>query len=89
MKFQKRPIVINAWKVADLTGMNQPPLPEPIATAEVAGIYTDNGQGTVTITTLEGTLTASNGDWIIQGVHGELYPCKPDIFAETYTPVED
>ena len=88
MKFQKRPIIIHAWKVADLTGMNQPPLPEPIAAAEVAGIYIDNGDGTVTIKTLEGDHLASKGDWIIQGVHGELYPCKPDIFAATYDPVE-
>lgn len=38
------------------------------------------------ISTLEGTMTASNGDWIIRGVKGELYPCKPDIFAATYEP---
>lgn len=39
------------------------------------------------IDTLEGTMHASAGDWIIEGVQGEMYPCKPDIFAETYTPV--
>ncbi len=89
MRFQKKPIIINAWRVQDLTGMNQPPLPEPIAAAEVSRQYIDNGDGTVTISTLEGTLFASKEDWIIQGVHGELYPCKPDIFAETYIPVED
>ena len=38
----------------------------------------------VTIHTLEGVMHASAGDWIITGVRGELYPCKPDIFAETY-----
>lgn len=37
-----------------------------------------------TIETLEGTMTCSENDWIIQGVNGELYPCKPDIFANTY-----
>ncbi len=36
------------------------------------------------IQTLEGSLMAQPGDWIIQGVKGELYPCKPDIFAATY-----
>lgn len=36
------------------------------------------------IETLEGTLTASPGDWIIRGISGEFYPCKPDIFAATY-----
>ena len=40
------------------------------------------------IPTLEGAMTASPGDWIIRGVQGEFYPCKPDIFAETYEPVE-
>ena len=42
-----------------------------------------------TIVTLEGTMRANPGDWIITGVHGERYPCKPDIFAETYEPVND
>ena len=88
MKFQKRPIIIHAWRVKDLTGMNQPPLPEPIAAAEVAGIYIDNGNRTVTIKTLEGDHLGLCGDWVIQGVHGELYPCKPDIFIATYDPVE-
>lgn len=38
----------------------------------------------IAIGTLEGTMTASPGDWIIRGVQGEFYPCKPDIFAATY-----
>lgn len=38
------------------------------------------------IETLEGTMTARPGDWIIRGVKGEIYPCKPDIFAATYEP---
>lgn len=41
------------------------------------------------IHTLEGDMKASVGDYIITGVHGEQYPCKPDIFEETYKPVED
>ena len=40
------------------------------------------------IATLEGTMTATEGDYIIRGVHGEFYPCKPDIFFETYDEVE-
>ncbi len=40
------------------------------------------------IHTLEGDHHAAVGDWIITGVHGEQYPCKPDIFAKTYEPVE-
>lgn len=38
----------------------------------------------VSIKTLEGTMRAAPGDWIIRGVKGELYPCKPDIFEQTY-----
>lgn len=44
--------------------------------------------GTLDIPTLEGTMTAQPGDWIIRGVQGEIYPIKPEIFAETYEPVE-
>ena len=43
----------------------------------------------VEIVTLEGTMIASPGDWIITGVAGEKYPCKPDIFFATYEPVAD
>ncbi|MEQ2417297.1 hypothetical protein AAAY30_07080 [Ruminococcoides bili] len=42
----------------------------------------------IVIHTLEGDMTASPGDYIITGVNGEKYPCKPDIFARTYEPVE-
>ena len=41
------------------------------------------------IETLEGTLHANVGDWIITGVKGEKYPCAPDIFEQTYEPVEE
>lgn len=41
----------------------------------------------IEIETLEGVMKASVGDYIIKGVHGELYPCKPDIFAKTYDKV--
>lgn len=52
----------------------------------------DNSDGTqcrigLVIPTLEGTMLAVQDDWIIRGVKGELYPCKPDIFAETYEQV--
>lgn len=40
------------------------------------------------IFTLEGVMHAAPGDWIITGVNGEQYPCKPDIFEKTYEPVE-
>ncbi len=43
----------------------------------------------VIIHTLEGDMKANIGDWIIKGVNGELYPCKPDIFEKTYESIED
>ncbi|MGE9941113.1 hypothetical protein ACQRBH_06020 [Bariatricus sp. SGI.161] len=43
----------------------------------------------MTIQTLEGPLRAAPGDWIITGIRGEQYPCKPDVFEKTYEPVED
>lgn len=48
--------------------------------------WLDNGG--IAIPTLEGTMIARPGDWIIRGVRGELYPCKPDIFAATYEKCE-
>lgn len=43
---------------------------------------------TIFIETLEGTMEARPGDWIIKGIRGELYPCKPDVFEKTYEIVE-
>lgn len=45
--------------------------------------------GTLMLKTLEGDMKASIGDYIIKGVQGEIYPCKPDIFEKTYEKVED
>ena len=59
MKFQKKPVIIDAYQ-------------------------TDKD---VYIDTLEGVMHASPGDWIITGVNGEKYPCKPDIFEKTYEKV--
>lgn len=49
---------------------------------------TRNADGTLSIQTLEGVMRADVGDWVIRGVQGEFYPCKPDIFAATYEPVD-
>jgi hypothetical protein len=48
----------------------------------------DPRQEILKITTLEGVMEARPGDWIIKGVKGEIYPCKPDIFEATYEAVE-
>ena len=45
-----------------------------------------DGEGSMAIKTLEGILYAHEGDWIICGIAGEVYPCKPDIFERTYEP---
>lgn len=49
-----------------------------------AGHYIDPETGDLMIRTLEGDMRATPGDWIIRGVQGEIYPCKPDIFEATY-----
>lgn len=51
--------------------------------------YQHTGQSPIILHTLEGELAAMPGDWIITGVRGEQYPCKPDIFAETYERIGD
>jgi hypothetical protein len=65
-------------------------MPKPLLTIEEAGVgaatpgsITRDGECLV-IATLEGMMRAQPGDWIIRGIKGELYPCKPDIFAATY-----
>lgn len=49
----------------------------------------ENADGTLNIETLEGVMRCDVGDWLICGVKGELYPCKPDVFAATYEEVRD
>lgn len=88
-KFRKKPVVIEAARVGKGLGFIDPPT-EWIKAALRAGtlIEVPNSKAW-DIKTLEGTMRAEPGDWIIQGVKGELYPCKPDIFAETYEPAEE
>lgn len=86
-QFRKKPVVIEAhqWDPTDaLTS-----LPAWLA-AYVSANPTlfDELVGAMGIRTLEGTRMAEPGDWIIRGVKGEMYPCKPDIFAATYEPVD-
>lgn len=82
MKFRKKPVVVEAR-------LFDPGVDYDEATSVVGwcgGRAVDEG---CAIDTLEGVMLASPGDWIIRGVQGEFYPCKPDIFAATYEPVED
>lgn len=87
MKFQKKPVIIEAFRI----GWDHIPdwfagaLQHEVATLNL-GIhgYYHHPDTTADIKTLEGMMHASNGDYIIQGIDGELYPCKPDIFEKTY-----
>ena len=81
-KYRKKPVVIEAVQITDETF--DAPHPNPL---HVRGVVYDPIAKTVTINTLEGVMTGRIGDWIIRGVNGELYPCKPDVFAKTYEAV--
>jgi len=83
MKFRKKPVVIDAeqflpkeWEI------------ECVEKFANYGIKTGRATGFI-IPTLEGVHELTPGDWIITGVKGETYPCKPDIFEMTYEKVED
>lgn len=85
MKYRKKPVVIEAVR---LPLDQSKEVPEWFIRAGAEGrIWTEDG-GKTRIRTLEGVMLAGIDDWIIQGVKGEIYPCKPDIFAATYEPVE-
>ena len=84
MKFRKKPVVIEAsqwFKDGDHPAVrlvySYSPDDENLNPAVLCGW----------IRTLEGDMRVMPGDWIITGVNGEVYPCKPDIFAKTYEPV--
>jgi hypothetical protein len=85
MRVRKRPIEVEAWRwVGSFNGA-----PAWVRDAGAQGVLTlrqsDRG---LTVTTLEGLMVAQPGDWIIRGVAGELYPCKPGVFDATYEVLE-
>ena len=59
--------------------------------SDVASVdrYATTGDWAITIKTFEGNMKVSSSDWVIRGIQGEFYPCKPDIFALTYDEVAD
>ena len=81
MKFRKKPILIDAKQ---FTGDNWRDIFE---WGDQNGITITGSAIELTIATYEGNMTALPNDWIIKGVNGELYPCKPDIFEKTYEKV--
>lgn len=84
--YRKKAVVIEAFRWTG--GPDQTEDPEWIVEAIRAGNVRFENTGTpevaMMIDTLEGTHRANQGDWIIKGVKGELYPCKPDIFEAAY-----
>lgn len=88
-KFRKKPVVIEAVRYIG-NGNTKGPPPLWLWEALESGVAkATNGADPFVISTLEGDHTVSPGDWIIQGIKGELHPCKPDIFEATYKEVTD
>lgn len=86
-KYRKKPVVIEALQFEDNpTRLEE--LSNFIDDQELRVDYKDPQDPKLKITTLEGVMDASVGDYIIKGVNGEFYPCKPDIFEKTYEEVE-
>ena len=85
MKFRKKPIVVEAMQFTNET-KNQ--VFNFVSCNRYADFDSKNNPILV-IETLEGDMVTSLGDWVIKGVNGEFYPCKPNIFEKTYEKVED
>ena len=88
MKYRKKPVEIEAFQFKSYLDYSNSTVPVWCCDAVASGVITDNGDHLV-IKTLEGDHRADIGDYIIQGVKGELYLCKPDIFEMTYEEVTD
>lgn len=86
-KYRKKPVVIEAFQYTNNLGDLTISVPRWFVGAILEGSVSTNGE--VLIHTLEGKMTVSEGDYIIQGIQGEIYPCKPDIFEATYEAVEE
>ena len=94
MKYRKKPVIIEAFKL-ERRELNwcqwaHDALTENVIISHNTGKWFNPSEETyLIIKTLEGDMKASLGDYIIRGVAGEIYPCKPDIFEKTYEKVED
>lgn len=95
MKYKKKPVVIEAFRYdGDLMGSDgKYYIPDWAVEAynDAVLVYkeTSTDPSALHVATLEGDMLVTVGDYIIQGVQGELYPCKPDIFEQTYEKVEE
>ena len=98
MKYRKKPVVVEAmqlrwdnWsEMCDFAGVGRlaDGKPSGVMDGEEIGMQIPTLEIGMQIPTLEGVMLARQDDWIIRGVNGELYPCKPDIFEQTYERVE-
>lgn len=89
MKYRKKPVVIDAIQWTGDQAQTEDPdyIVKAIKNKTVSFVNVGTPNVKMLIKTLEGVMMASRGDFIIRGVNGELYPCKPDIFKKTYEPV--
>ena len=79
-RYRKRPVVVEAIQFTNESKDRV----FNFVTCTTFPDFDDVGNPVLKIQTLEGTMVASIGDWIIKGIGGEFYPCKPDIFDATY-----
>lgn len=86
-RFRKKPVVIDAVRWEGSRSVADVVIWRNALSDDVVHQWRFEGDRAV-IPTPEGDMTASPGDWIIRGVKGEFYPCKPDIFETTYEPVD-
>jgi len=84
--YRKKPVVIEALHWDGTVSAATMVIDWMLALGGTARYHDDDLPPSLHIDTLEGTMTAAPGDWVIQGVKGEFYPCKPDIFDATYEP---
>jgi len=84
-KYRKKPVEIEAMKFDEQT-CNQV---LNWITCTTDADFDENNKPIIKIQTLEGVMTVSIGDYVIKGVNGEFYPCKPDIFEKTYERVDE
>ena len=87
MKYRKKPVVIEALQFED-TADRISELSDFVSDQDLVVNYNYPDNPYLRIQTLEGEMKVSIGDYIIKGVNGEFYPCKPDIFEKTYEKAE-
>ena len=87
-KYRKKPVVIDAWQFTKENYSKG--TPREFRNLSVS-LWSQHGGAVIggEINTLGGKIAIFENDWIIKGVHGEFYPCEPDIFAATHEPVEE